>query len=209
MSQSVTVERILNAAELLFAEQGFSETSLRSITSRAGVNLAAVNYHFGSKKALIQAVFSRFLEPFAENLSCALDKLDAEGSEPDLEPALDLLVDQIMAIKHRGREDLSIFMRLIGLAFNETQGHLKRHLNERYGNVFQRYFKLLVRICPHLHAGDLFWRVNFILGATVFTMSGFNALKAIAENDYGIEGDVEGILRRMVPFMAAGLRAHT
>lgn len=61
MAQSETVERILDAAEQLFAERGFAETSLRLITSKAGVNLAAVNYHFGSKKALIQAVFSRFL----------------------------------------------------------------------------------------------------------------------------------------------------
>lgn len=64
MAQSETVERILDAAEQLFAEKGFAETSLRLITSKAGVNLAAVNYHFGSKKALIQAVFSRFLGPF-------------------------------------------------------------------------------------------------------------------------------------------------
>jgi AcrR family transcriptional regulator len=51
MAQSETVERILDAAEQLFAEKGFAETSLRLITSKAGVNLAAVNYHFGSKKA--------------------------------------------------------------------------------------------------------------------------------------------------------------
>ncbi|TVP55269.1 MAG: TetR/AcrR family transcriptional regulator, partial [Halomonadaceae bacterium] len=64
MAQSETVDRILDAAEELFAERGFSETSLRMITSHARVNLAAVNYHFGSKKALIQAVFARFLTPF-------------------------------------------------------------------------------------------------------------------------------------------------
>ncbi len=68
MAQSETVERILDAAEQLFAEKGFAETSLRLITSKAGVNLAAVNYHFGSKKALIQAVFSRFLGPFCVSL---------------------------------------------------------------------------------------------------------------------------------------------
>lgn len=57
MAQSDTVTRILDTAEVLFAERGFAETSLRNITSKARVNLAAVNYHFGSKKALIQAVF--------------------------------------------------------------------------------------------------------------------------------------------------------
>ena len=209
MSQSLTVERILNAAELLFAEHGFAETSLRSITSRAGVNLAAVNYHFGSKKVLIQAVFSRFLDPFVANLAKALDKLERSPQAPELESVLHLLVDQIMAVKPRATDDLSVFTRLIGLAFNETQGHLKCYLHEVYGDIFHRYFQLLVRTCPDLHAGDMFWRVNFILGSTVFTLSGANALRAIAKSDYGIIDDLEGILRRMVPFMAAGLRAHT
>uniref|UniRef100_UPI00351B6B04 TetR/AcrR family transcriptional regulator n=1 Tax=Endozoicomonas sp. Mp262 TaxID=2919499 RepID=UPI00351B6B04 len=209
MSHSLTVERILDAAELLFAEQGFSETSLRSITSKANVNLAAVNYHFGSKKALIQAVFSRYLDPFAENMAKALDDFGGTGRDSDLEAALHLLVDQIMAVEPRSGDDLSVFMRLIGLAYSEAQGHLKRYLNEAYGDVFQRYFKLLVGMCPHLLAGDMFWRVNFILGSTVFTMSGANALRAIAQSDYGMNDDLEAILRKMVPFMAAGLRAHT
>ena len=68
MAQSDTVERILDVAEILFAEKGFAETSLRLITSKAQVNLAAVNYHFGSKKSLIQAVFARFLEHLCNSL---------------------------------------------------------------------------------------------------------------------------------------------
>lgn len=209
MSQSLTVERILNAAELLFAERGFSETSLRSITSCAGVNLAAVNYHFGSKKTLIQAVFSRFLDPFVMNLDTALIDLENAWEEPELEAVLHLLVDQILGVKSRGTDDLTIFTRLIGLAFNETQGHLKRYLKTAYGDSIQRYFKLLARTCPHLHASDMFWRINFMLGSTVFTLSSTNALLAIAENDYGVTDNLGSILRRMVPFMAAGLRAHT
>ena len=81
MAQSETVERILDAAEHLFAEKGFAETSLRLITSKAGVNLAAVNYHFGSKKALIQAVFVRFLNPFVHSLEQELDRLRLAGED--------------------------------------------------------------------------------------------------------------------------------
>ena len=81
MAQSETVERILDAAEQLFAEKGFAETSLRLITSKAGVNLAAVNYHFGSKKALIQAVFSRFLGPFCASLDRELERRQAKADQ--------------------------------------------------------------------------------------------------------------------------------
>lgn len=205
MSQSDTVERILDAAEQLFADHGFAETSLRAITSHAGVNLAAVNYHFGSKKVLIQAVFSRFLDPFAENLDQALANLD-EQNLPELEDSLHLLVDQILNVKPRNNDDLSLCMRLIGLAYNQGQGHLKTYLYETYGKVFERYLKLLLRSCPQISVGDMFWRVNFILGAAVFTLSGIDALQAMAVSDYGDDAGVEDVLRKMVPFMAAGLR---
>ncbi|OED42599.1 TetR family transcriptional regulator [Endozoicomonas sp. (ex Bugula neritina AB1)] len=207
MSQLATAERILDAAEQLFAEQGFSETSLRSITSRAGVNLAAVNYHFGSKKILIQAVFARFLEPFIMRLSAALEKVEAEEQSPEAEAMLHMLVDQIMAVEARSQDELSRSMQLIGLAYNQRQGHLKKYLRDIYGKVFERFLKQLMRSCPQMPMGDMFWRVYFILGSAVFTMSGVSALQSIAENDYDIHYELEDILRKMVPFMAAGLRA--
>ena len=207
MNQNATANRILDAAEQLFSDHGFVETSLRTITSHAGVNLAAVNYHFGSKKALIQAVFARFLDPFAEHLSVALEDIEQSNNLPKVESLLALLVDQIMAVKARNPDDLCICMRLIGLAYSQGQGHLKKYLYQSYSEVFERYLKLLARSCPQMPVGDMFWRVNFILGAAVFTMSGMQALQAIAENYYGHHSELEDILRKMVPFMAAGLRA--
>ncbi len=127
-----------------------------------------MNYHFGSKKALIQAVFSRYLDPFAENMAKALDDFGGTGRDSDLEAALHLLVDQIMAVEPRSGDDLSVFMRLIGLAYSEAQGHLKRYLNEAYGDVFQRYFKLLVgcalTFLPAICSGGLilFWDQRFL-----------------------------------------------
>lgn len=149
MAQSETVERILDAAEQLFAEKGFAETSLRLITSKAGVNLAAVNYHFGSKKALIQAVFSRFLGPFCASLEKELDRRQAlPEHKPELEELLELLLEQALAVKPRSGNDLSIFMRLLGLAFSQSQGHLRKYLEEVYGRVFRRYMLLVIEPRP-------------------------------------------------------------
>src|SRR5690242_18161012 len=74
-----TRTRILDAAEELFMQHGFEATSMRALTARAGVNLAAVNYHFGSKHALIEAVFRRRLDPMNANRIAALQKLEAEA----------------------------------------------------------------------------------------------------------------------------------
>ncbi|UAW96993.1 TetR family transcriptional regulator [Halopseudomonas nanhaiensis] len=209
MAQSDTVERILDAAEQLFAEKGFAETSLRLITSKAGVNLAAVNYHFGSKKALIQAVFVRFLNPFVNSLEAELDRQQAAGStEPDIEELLEMLVRQALQVKPRSGNDLSIFMRLLGLAFSQSQGHLRKYLGEVYGRVFQRYMNLLLKAAPAIPPSELFWRVHFMLGSAAFTMSSMKALRAIAESEFGTHNGVDEVLRLMVPFLAAGMRAE-
>lgn len=103
MAQSDTVDRILDAAEELFAERGFAETSLRMITSKANVNLAAVNYHFGSKKALIHAVFARFLTPFSSTLETAFDELEqkCQGTPPTLNQTLWVLTESAIRMPQR------------------------------------------------------------------------------------------------------------
>lgn len=211
MAQSETVERILDAAEQLFAEKGFAETSLRLITSKAGVNLAAVNYHFGSKKALIQAVFVRFLNPFVGSLEQQLDRHQRQGdlAELSLEQLLEMLVRQALTVKPRSGNDLSIFMRLLGLAFSQSQGHLRKYLSEVYGKVFQRYMQLVLAAAPQLPPRELFWRVHFMLGSAAFTMSSMKALRAIAEAEFDVHTGIDDVLKLMVPFLAAGMRADS
>ncbi len=210
MAQSDTVERILDAAEILFAEKGFAETSLRLITSKAQVNLAAVNYHFGSKKSLIQAVFSRFLGPLCSSLDEALEQRSGLDQPAwSVEGLLELLVQQTLAVKPRSGNDLSIFMRLLGLAFSQSQGHLRRYLNEMYGKVFHRYMLLLHTAAPEIQPIELFWRVHFMIGAAAFSMSGIKALRAIVETEYQVHMTTEQVMRLMVPFLAAGMRADS
>ena len=210
MAQSETVERILDAAEQLFAEKGFAETSLRLITSKAGVNLAAVNYHFGSKKSLIQAVFTRFLNPFVVSLEQELDRNEQAGNpDQSLEELLEMLVRLVLAVKPRSGNDLSTFMRLLGLSFSQSQGHLRRYLDDMYGKVFRRYMLRVHEAAPTIPPIELFWRVHFMLGAAAFSMSGIKALRAIAENDFGARTSIEQVMRMMVPFLAAGMRADS
>ena len=74
--RSTTKDKILDVAEGLFAEHGFNDTSLRTITGKANVNLASVNYHFGDKKTLVRAVLNRYLEAFMPALQDALVNLN-------------------------------------------------------------------------------------------------------------------------------------
>ncbi|MEJ1959164.1 MAG: TetR/AcrR family transcriptional regulator [Nitrosomonadales bacterium] len=87
-SHKDTRERILDAAERLFMEQGYEATSTRGVTSKAGVNLAAVNYHFGSKEALMQAVLQRRLEGINRERLRLLDEAEAKAEGRPLKPSL-------------------------------------------------------------------------------------------------------------------------
>ena len=132
-----------------------------------------------------------------------------QGSEDtvDLEDILYLVVDQITA-DGRSR-DLALGMRLVALAFGQGQECLKAYLQESCAEVLQACRQLLIKACPDLPMADVFWRVYFMLGSVVFTLCGAGTLQAIAASDYGVNDELEDIIRKMVPFMAAGLRAHT
>ncbi len=209
MAHSDTVNRILDAAEELFADRGFSETSLRMITGKAGVNLAAVNYHFGSKKSLIQAVFARFLTPFCISLEAAFDALEAESGEehPSLEAVLTALTRTTVEMPRRHERSIAIYMRLQGLAYTQSQGHLRKFLEQEYNHTFSRFMRLLKGATPELSAVDRYWRNQFMLGATAFALSSSDALQEILFNKLGVETSEEDIVRQLVPFLASGMKA--
>ena len=208
MAQSDTVTRILDTAEVLFAERGFAETSLRNITSKARVNLAAVNYHFGSKKALIQAVFSRYLDPFTQRFHTALDELEVqhEGRVIPLETLLETMATTVLAVPAE-RNSLKVFMRLLGLAYSQAQGHLRRHIQQEYGDVFTRFTELVRQATPDLPDAERFWRLHFMLGTVIFTLSGLDALRDIAEKDYHEQVTVRDLVRRLRPVVVAAMHA--
>lgn len=204
MSESETVARILDAAEALFAERGFAETSLRTITSTAGVNLAAVNYHFGSKKELIQAVFARFLTPFCQELDRSLVKLiERKGTEAlTPEDLFECLFSTICDGSEEGSLAAQRFMRLLDLAYSQSQGHVRRFIVGRYGEHYQRFTGLLRKAAPDMDPVTFYWRLYFMLGATIFTLSSFDSLSAILKADYGQDSSLAATTQMMVPALS-------
>ena len=208
MPQVDTVDKILDAAELLFAEKGFSETSLRMITSKANVNLAAVNYHFGSKNALIQAVFSRFLGPLSKSMEQAsFENGWGKSKIPSLEDILKLYTHSLLKLPSRHENGVAIFMRLMGLAYTQSQGHLRRYLEQEYSKSFRLFLELIKLGTPELGVKERFWRTQFTLGSIAFTMSSIQPLTEILENSKSANGDPEEVVNLLVPYMVSGLTA--
>lgn len=203
-----TKTKILDAAEQLFAERGFAETSLRTITARAKVNLASVNYHFGSKKSLIQDVFERFLSDYSQGLNEALNELESkQTSDVSTETLLRALVSPLLLLEKKRKTSISIFMRLLGRAYAETQGHLRRYVTDKYGFVLVRFTLLFQKAYPNLSNDQIFWRLHYTLGSLIFTLAGSDALREIAAADFDREMAIEEVIDEMIPFLAAGMKA--
>src|SRR5690554_5571756 len=136
-----TCERILRAAEKLFSEKGFEATSLREITQLAEVNLASVNYHFGSKKGLIQAVVERYQRIFMPALSDELKQLEAQ-EDITTERILTCFIGPLTALENVRSGGAEIYLKLLGYGYSEIQGHLRKFTMQRFGDVVQHAFRL-------------------------------------------------------------------
>lgn len=205
MASRTTINKILDTAEVLFADKGFAETSVRLITSKAGVNLAAINYHFGSKKDLIQAVFARYLTPFCADLN---ERLDALAKQPSIQLNQVLEVVAYSCINVPGpKGSLNVFMRLLGLAYSQNQGHLRRFLQESYGATLNRLTDLLKDSTPNLPDAERFWRLHFMLGGVIFTLSSYTSLKEIAQAEFNEATKVSLLIQRFLPVVTAAMNA--
>lgn len=202
MSQTDTVDRILNAATLLFAERGFAETSLRTITGMAEVNLASVNYHFGSKKDLIQAVFSRILKPFSLELDRSLDELErSSGDAVSTKQLIECMFASLLKATEEIGEDPQRFMRLLGLAYTQSQEHLRHYIVEDFGPIYHRFTESLSRAQPNVDPVKFYWRLYFMLGAGVFTLSSFDAIRSILNADFEADTSMDQVVELMVSSM--------
>jgi AcrR family transcriptional regulator len=204
-----TKARILDAAEQLFMEHGFEATSLRQLTAAAGVNLAAVNYHFGGKEELFQALITRRLDPMNQERIELLDELEREaGGKPAtcekilaamLIPALRLARDQ----KRGGKN----FLRLLGRAYADPAPFIRHFLSAQYAEMIGRYKEAFARALPHLPRQELSWRLHFVMGALSYTLAGTDALKLFAQVAPADKDNDEMLLQRLAPFLVAGLKA--
>ena len=197
-----TRTRILDAAEELFMLHGFEGTSMRSLTAKAGVNLAAVNYHFGSKDALIEAVFRRRLDPMNAERIAALDRLDDLSAENIIRafvrPSLHLVEDA-----KGGRN----FIRLLGRSYSEPAKAIRALIGQLYAPVMERYKGALERALPHMPREELVWRMHFMFGTLAYTLAATDTVQLIAGCKPEDRYDARLLEERLAAFLMAGLNA--
>jgi AcrR family transcriptional regulator len=205
--QHETRTRILDAAEELFMLHGFEGTSMRQLTAKAGVNLAAVNYHFGSKDAIIEAVFRRRLDPMNAARIAALDELEAAGRPPAPDTIIRAFVGEglrmIEDVKTGGRN----FIRLLGRTYTEPAKPIRVLIGQLYAPAMARYKAAFERALPQMPRDELVWRMHFMFGTLAYTLAATDSVQLIAGCKPEDRYDAQLLEERLTAFLAAGLTA--
>ena len=198
-----TKDRLLHAAEELFAQQGFASTSLRQVTSRADVNIAAVNYHFGSKENLVNEVFRRRMDVMSAQRMEALRKATA-AAPGQLDAILAAFVEPALAMA-QDRHGGGAFIRVIARAYAESNDSLRKFLSDQYGHVLREFAKAIGACVPQLGKEELYWRLDFLSGALTYAMADFGLIK----RPFGMTETThrQRAAKALIRFAAAGLQA--
>ena len=203
--KSDTKERILDAAEKLFADNGFPATSLRQITSAAGANLAAVNYYFHSKEALAWAVLMRRLEPINDERLRRLAEVEASTSGPlPLEAVVDCLIRPVFDV--RRRRELSQFPRFMARLLLEPGDWVDRLMRQSLGPLMLRFMDAFRRASPEVEMTEILWGTFFGIGSFVHTLANPHSFQMLASL-HEMRVDDEAIADRLVRFISAGMRS--
>jgi AcrR family transcriptional regulator len=196
----------MRVGERMFAEQGYDGASLRQLTAAAGVNLAAVNYHFGSKEGLLAAIFESRCRPMNEE---RLQRLAACAEGNHKPPLLEQIVAAFVGPALSSTTDAAggaTFTRLRALLAVEHNELARGLIAKHFDATSRRFVTVIAAALPHLSRPEVLWRFHFLLGALYFTMTNPSRIGHLSEGLCDA-ADVKGVMREMVRFVAAGFRA--
>ena len=202
-----TRERVLEVAERLFAERGLDAVSIRDIIAAAGANLGAINYHFGTKDRLIEAVFERRLVPSTQERLRALEAVEsAAGARPaKLEDVLEAIfrpvVEEAMDPKRGG----ATFGKLMARCLVDPNPVMERVMQRHFSTMVKRFDAALSRAMPSLSPDDVFWRMHLLMGGLHQSLLLLGRKPPPGAPVLNL--DAKTYIRRFVAFAAAAFRA--
>lgn len=202
-----TKERIIEAAEALIAEHGFESVSVRDVTQRARVNVAAVSYHFGSREGLIQAVQELAIRPVLALRMELLDAaLKAAGKRaPSVESVMEALIRPLVQQVRSSAVSQALFVKLAGRCMTDGVNQMPQSIKDDIRQTVARFLGVLQRALPDVSPSDLAWRLHFCHGALMETLSRDDVLCEFFP-DQPAPKTTEDLLAALVSFCSAGLR---
>ncbi|HMN81211.1 MAG TPA: TetR family transcriptional regulator [Burkholderiaceae bacterium] len=200
-----TRQRLLDAAEKLFAHGGVRGVSLRDIVKTASVNLAAVSYHFDSKENLFVQVFVRASEQFGKHLTEALERIPPHGAPDRLEQIIEAFLGTGLRMGEATEGSISTFIGLRNWLVAEDPALAAALLAQTQDSVGHAYIDALLEELPGLSRYDMVWRFHTLLAAMVYTVAHGGRLSALTDGKADPH-DIDETLRQLVPILAGAFR---
>jgi AcrR family transcriptional regulator len=203
----VTRDRILDAAEKLFAERGFYGVSIRDVTGAVDVDVALVAYHFGNKQGLLDAVLLRRAADLNDERLALLNAVLATGARrlPRLEDIIDAFTHPLLDRSTRGSPGWKSYFALVAEINNSPEfgGVL---MTRFFDPVVQRFIEAIRLALPDADDRDIYWAYHFLSGALTLTFAETGRIDKLSG---GVckSSDLASVHERLVPFCAAGFRA--
>ena len=208
-----TRERLLDAAERIFAERGFEGASMRAVTQAAGASVSAANYHFGSKEALLRATLLRRVGPLNERRLARLDALEAEaGGRPlELETILETFLRPVFEEHASSVDGIARFRQVAARIYSDPPDVVAAMKRELFGPILARFVGALTAALPEKSREELELGFQLTVGVMVHVISGHLVMTPSSEDD-GCECwtsrlSDESVLQQLITYAAAGLRA--
>lgn len=199
-----TKEQIIMVAERLFAEHGFDGTTLRNVVSEAGVNLAAVSYHFGSKEDLYRAVVAKYARPVVDQELYLLSELQ-KGLEPiSVEGILTALIKPSLVILSQHADRHLVTAQFMGRCRTEPEP-IQSIANEEYAAASQAFLDVLQRILPDQSRSQLSWKLDLVIASLIRVLT--EAGKPFALLKSNSSSDIEETTQQLVKFLSPGMRS--
>lgn len=206
-----TRQRMIDAATALFAAKGADRASLRELTASAKVNLAAVNYHFGSKDALTETVFgelsARVNRQRIEELAALLAAAKARRAKPSVEAIVGVFIEPYLP--DRGGDDGKLLAQLILKHRLTPSPMMARLIRKHFDPMAKQFVAALAEALPDVDAGEFVWRYGFMVSAVVLTVTDRAAGNRVARlSNAALDArDTTALKAALIRFIAGGMRA--
>jgi len=201
-----TKDKIMDAAEKLFARRGFHGTSVRDITGAAGVDLSLVNYHFGSKKELLAAVIERRGQVLNEERlrRLAEERLRAAPEPPSTEAIVNAFFDPVLDLLAHAGPGWHSYFSLLAYVNNSPEWG-RELMGKTFDGVVRQFIQAVMDSLPGSEPADIYWGYNFLTGALTLSLAETGRLDALSD---GLcrSNDVAALRARLGPYVTAGLR---
>ena len=200
----LTKERLLVVAGELFADRGFDSVSLRMITDRANVNLASVNYHFGSKEELIGAVVDDIVRPVNERRLSLLSLIDYTKQDP-IRKIIHAFIDPVFDLSDSGNDD-NKYYKLISRCIASRDDRVSSIIIKQFPEVLAQFVSALTKALPSMDSNSAHLKIMFMAGALAHSLFHYENLLLISEGRFDLNS-TEVLKSELVSFLLTGMNA--